>query len=133
MALWRYRADGFPLLSFNNGGFLAYRHPGGSAVGTHVTFDASNRILVGGVTRSVNTPETDASATLWRYLSTGGPDTTLTGSDGSGVTRFDARSGNVGTGAGSMAAIGSGAYIASGGVNDRMANAVDLVLWKIVP
>ena len=49
------------------------------------------------------------------------------------MTRFDVRSGNVGTGMSSMTALGTDAFIASGGVKDRSTNAVDLLLWKIVP
>ena len=74
----------------------------------------------------------DASATLWRLLGTGTPDVGLEGSGGTGFTRFDDRSGNVSTGASSIA-FGAGVVYSTGGGADRSTGAADLLIWKLDP
>ena len=86
-----------------------------------------------GLTRSTGTEETDASATLWRYFDTGAVDTSLTGSDGTGVARFDARKGNIGTGASSLVVTPGGEVFSTGGASDQETGAIDLIVWKLLP
>ena len=130
LAVWRYTETGAPLLSFQTIGFGAYAYPSGPALGSDITFDASGRILISGITASDTT--SDASATLWRLLPTGTPDSTLKGSGGTGFTRFDDRPGEVGTGASGLA-IGATTFVATGGGADRSTGAADLLVWKLVP
>jgi uncharacterized delta-60 repeat protein len=133
MILWRFLADGSPHLPFGGSGFLSYRYPTGWAAGLGIRFDSNSRLVVCGVTRSSNTLETDASATLWRYFSSGSIDTSLPGSSGSGVARFDPRPDNAGTAASSLVPVDDGDFVISGTAFARDTNAVDLVLWKVDP
>jgi uncharacterized delta-60 repeat protein len=130
LAVWRYTDAGVPLLSFQTIGFGAYAFPGGPALGTDILFDGSGRILISGITASDGSD--DASATLWRLLATGTPDVGLEGSEGTGFTRFDDRSGNASTGASSIA-FGAGAVYSTGGGADRSTGAADLLIWKLDP
>lgn len=130
LTVWRFNANGSPLSSFNGDGFVSYRFPDGLAAGTDVAFDSSNRVLVVGVTRA--TEEKNGSATLWRFSSSGALDSNLPGSDGKGVERFDERPKNVSTSAGSIV-IGSGGVFAVGGAVDHNTDAVDLLVWKLLP
>jgi uncharacterized delta-60 repeat protein len=133
LALWRYEANGSPLLTFNTSGFLAYEYPDGWAAGTGVGFDAGGQVLVSGATRSSSAEESDASATLWRYFNSGAVDLALPGSDGTGASRFDLRPQDAGTAASSFIILGDGKVLASGAAFSRDTNAVDLVLWKLDP
>ena len=133
LALWRFDSAGSPITSFGGTGFQTYSFPSGWATGADVAFDATDNILVVGRTRTVGLAETDGSATLWRFLPSGTLDSTLVDSGGTGVTRFDPRSGDVGTGASSIALLPSGDLFVSGAAIDRTKNAVDLVVWKLQP
>ena len=133
MALWRYASNGTALAAFNGSGFLAYQYPGGWAAATSVQIDTSNRILVAGVTKTANATDNDASATLWRYSTTGAIDTTLNGSSGAGVVRFDERSGDAATVASGVVVIsGSDAYV-SGTAFDHSTASRDALVWKVSP
>jgi hypothetical protein len=132
MLVWRFNADGSSLPGFTGDGFVTYTFPGGRAAGTGLAFDAAGRILVCGVTRSTDVTPSDASASLWRYSSTGVIDTTLPGS-ANGVARFDERSGDPGTHASAIVILGDGKALASGSAFDRVAGAADLLIWKLEP
>jgi uncharacterized delta-60 repeat protein len=133
LALWRFTEIGAPLTAFSDDGFLTHAHPDGWAAGNGLRFDPQNRLLVVGVTRSSDVEESDASATLWRFFTAGGLDTSLLGSDGTGVTRFDPRPGDAGTAASSVVRLGTGELIVSGTAFSRETNGVDLVLWQLAP
>ncbi|MEW6747470.1 MAG: hypothetical protein AB1486_32465, partial [Planctomycetota bacterium] len=133
MVVWRYRADGQPLTSFNGSGFLAYRHPDGWAAGASIATDSEDRILVAGVTHSTDPDVVDASATLWRFYNYGSLDTSLPGSNGTGQARFDVRSGDAGTAASSLFAADHGKFLVAGSAFVQETGAIDLLLWRLEP
>jgi uncharacterized delta-60 repeat protein len=130
LGVWRFDGNGNPLPDFNVTGFASFKYSGGTATGADVTFDSEGRVLVVGGTRS--TDKKNASATLWRFKTNGKLDGDLRGSGGKGYVRFDARSNDVSTRAGSIA-IGSGGVFAAGGARDANTEAVDLLVWKLLP
>lgn len=132
LALWRYAADGLPLLGFNGNGFLAYRFPNGRAAGGDVVFDASGKMLVAGATRGPD-DTVETSATLWRYFDNGTVDGTLTGSDATGASRFDARAPGIRTSASALQLTAGGEALATGGAKQRDTDAVDVLIWKLLP
>ena len=85
-----------------------------------------------GATRPAGTIQSDASATIWRFLSDGALDPGLSGSGGTGTLRFDLRAGNVATAANALFPHGNAVY-ASGGVFDEGRVAVDVVVWRLLP
>jgi uncharacterized delta-60 repeat protein len=130
LGVWRLDGDGHLLPTFNLTGFVSYRFSGGTATGSDVTFDSDGRVLVAGGTRS--TDKKNASATLWRYKTNGQLDGDLRGSGGKGYVRFDERPNDISTRAGSIA-IGTGGVFAAGGAKDANTEAVDLIVWKLLP
>lgn len=79
MVTWRYNPDGTPDETFNGTGFVISSGVTGgdeNAKGLAITTDASNKILVTGLSR---TPAGYLGMVIWRYDTDGLPDTTLAG------------------------------------------------------
>ena len=132
LAVWRFSADGNEDVGFGSDGLVTYVFPNGPAVGTSVAFDSTGQIVVLGSTRTRDVTQSDASATLWRFLNTGDLDTTLTDSMSTGVVRFDARLANTAT-SGNACVFDGGELFVSGAVTDHIDTAIDVLIWKLLP
>jgi uncharacterized delta-60 repeat protein len=130
LVVWRYRANGTAETLFNGTGVATFQFAGSSsdAAGLDASFDAAGRVLVVGVTRNTGTTTDNASATVWRYATTGALDTTF---GTSGLSRFDVRTNGTVTAGVGGALDGSGRLVVAGAAANLTSLAAEPVVWRL--
>lgn len=128
MALWRYTESGNLDKDFNGVGYTVHHNAAGgnqTDYATALTLDASNRILVSGVSNGIN----GTDMVLWRYTTTGVLDTSFGGGNGY-VFHNSAAGGNLNDSAWGVAVDGAGNIVVGGNSYRDAIQFDDIAIWR---
>jgi uncharacterized delta-60 repeat protein len=127
MIIWRFDTDGTLDTTFNSVGYVANDDSGTDRddCGIAITTDASGRIVVAGYYNNVLNGEDMA---LWRYTSSGAPDTSF---DSDGVVfHHDAAGGNGYDRANALTIDANGKIVVVGSSAATLGTESDMVIWR---
>jgi uncharacterized delta-60 repeat protein len=131
MFVCRFDSSGTLDASFGTGGVRIYDYAGKEDWGKSITTDSQGRILVTGFVD--NGTSTSYEMAIWRYSSSGSPDTTF-GANGNGVVLYD---GGVGHDIGNAITIDSqGRVLVAGYLIEGIKNVYEnhyIAVWRYLP